>query len=689
MAFVASAAASAAVLRQQAPRTPRGLAATTISAAAVPPARVRCRSIGRRYVGVISVFSFLLLALTLPFASADSAAQSAAASPAAGAGGSERPTAALPTAGADGAARLAAAGARAPAEAQAPPAPFRLRLQRHAARGSSRRWSYVGRVDLGAPVPQPLLVSLDTASGNLIVPSWGCKSRACLEHRRYCDAASDSAVAIDVEGKRAPSRFDSRDTAEIGISTLDFGDGRVHGELVQEAVCLGKVMNASAATSTADPACVRLGIISSRLPEVPFGAMPQDGILGLGRGSLAVGKTFGFLAHLGFSGMQAQFSLYFSKQWGEATFGEHQASRLASGPRGEAGTLAWVPVPEEHRADGYWEVRIRSIRVGNRTLDLCPSTGCRGIVDSGSTRLGIHESRLASLREALGLGKTAAALAVPGGDADSEARALSACNVPDLSFELAGAGGVTVTTLTLTSEDISGASGCDDGLTPLQLPEEFGDVLILGEPLLRRYYTVFSWEPVPQIGFGLAAAPSEAEETLANAEALVASEALARDGSVAAAAAAAAAAAQEAEKAAVLARDSAEILEETLTGGEPSAFARLNFLAHVCLLQILLTALLAAPQAFRIARALLAGRPLDEAMHLARLSSVKAPPEGIECAICLGSCEEDLKTSSATAATCCEEASWSKLRCGHSFHERCIIQWLQRAGSCPVCRGQA
>lgn len=47
-------------------------------------------------------------------------------------------------------------------------------------------------------------------------------------------------------------------------------------------------------------------------------------------------------------------------------------------------------------------------------------------------------------------------------------------------------------------------------------------------------------------------------------------------------------------------------------------------------------------------------------------------PEGHECTICL-----DDTTSSAR---------WRSLPCGHVFHESCLVQWLQRAHRCPLCR---
>lgn len=45
-----------------------------------------------------------------------------------------------------------------------------------------------------------------------------------------------------------------------------------------------------------------------------------------------------------------------------------------------------------------------------------------------------------------------------------------------------------------------------------------------------------------------------------------------------------------------------------------------------------------------------------------------------ECSICLEGEEEE------------EMQRWRALRCGHAFHERCLLEWLQRARRCPLCR---
>jgi len=47
-----------------------------------------------------------------------------------------------------------------------------------------------------------------------------------------------------------------------------------------------------------------------------------------------------------------------------------------------------------------------------------------------------------------------------------------------------------------------------------------------------------------------------------------------------------------------------------------------------------------------------------------------------ECAICLDAGSNDGGSQPA----------WVGLPCGHRFHQRCLVQWLQRARRCPLCR---
>jgi len=182
---------------------------------------------------------------------------------------------------------------------------------------------------------------------------------------------------------------------------------------------------------------------------------------------------------------------------------------------------------------GYWQVEILALRVGGRTLDVCKDGGCRGVMDTGTSHLGIpgpHDAEVAKM------------LTVEAGDMMD----CRLADLPELEIELPGMNitlypetymrrlplredvnvdtkkGVvmpdkeelerseaTTTTTTAMPEGEPEAAGsvprfCRPRLMPVNMPAPLGPKLfILGEPVLHRYYTVFDWDG-PRVGLGVA-----------------------------------------------------------------------------------------------------------------------------------------------------------------------------------------
>lgn len=135
-----------------------------------------------------------------------------------------------------------------------------------------------------------------------------------------------------------------------------------------------------------------------------------------------------------------------------------------------------------HPEDGFWEVSVQAVRLGNRTLDSCES-GCRGIIDTGASRLGVQRENFEVLRSAL---STASPL---GGG----------CRGEDLIFDLGPMA------LTLRVEDYAAGNSCAPQLGALELdPKDFHGVYAFGEATLRQYYTALDWTS-RRIGFAPAA----------------------------------------------------------------------------------------------------------------------------------------------------------------------------------------
>jgi hypothetical protein len=183
---------------------------------------------------------------------------------------------------------------------------------------------------------------------------------------------------------------------------------------------------------------------------------------------------------------------------------------------------------------GYWQVEILALRVGGKTLDICQNGGCRGVMDTGTSHLGIPAPYDKEVSEML---------TVPAGDMLD----CRLADLPELEIELPGMNitlhpdtymrrlplredvnvdskkGVTIpekseleqsekatttTTTALQPLDAKDAPGsvprfCRPRLMPVNMPAPLGpNLFILGEPVLHRYYTVFDWKG-PRIGMAL------------------------------------------------------------------------------------------------------------------------------------------------------------------------------------------
>jgi len=247
-----------------------------------------------------------------------------------------------------------------------------------------------------------------------------------------------------------------RDVATLSFSQSDLGEGEVKGVFVRDGVCVAGM---------GGKACVDMAVLAAvSMDETPFLAMPSDGIIGLGLQSLSSGPMSSFLGRLfeGSVGVLRQFGIALSGEKGELHLGGHDSARLAA-------PLRWFPV--HNPSQGFWQVAIRAVRVGNTTVDDCHQ-GCHGVIDTGVSRLGVQASKLQSLKKAISMAS----------------KRTGRCNGPALSFDLGGM------TLTLSVQDYAGKD-CSPLIGSLDLPEpEFVGFYALGGALLQRYYTAFDWE---------------------------------------------------------------------------------------------------------------------------------------------------------------------------------------------------
>jgi hypothetical protein len=312
---------------------------------------------------------------------------------------------------------------------------------------------------------------------------------------------------------------------------IGFGTGKVKGEFVRDVVCLGSGTDSD--QSKSEPYCVTLqAVMAIEMSTMPFKNFGFDGILGMGLSSLALSKEFSFFDVLSKkSDMPAHhFGVFLTDgeegEESEIAMGGHNSERVMS-------PISWTDVvmPEL----GYWQVKIVALRVGGKTLDVCLDGTCRGVVDTGTSHLGIPapfdaqvvdmltapagemlDCRLADLPEL--------EIELPGmnitlypetymrrlplrEDVNIDAKPITMPAKGELEqAEFATNSSTTANVTNLTADETSStvARFCRPRLMPVSMPAPLGPKLfILGEPVLHRYYTVFDWEG-PRVGMAVA-----------------------------------------------------------------------------------------------------------------------------------------------------------------------------------------
>jgi len=377
--------------------------------------------------------------------------------------------------------------------------PYIVKLQRESApglHGNAPKGFYLANLIIGGGPAGPgktkhrqkLRISFDLTSGQVVVPSSHCRGLGCLRHRRYDPSKSHTAVDIDSDSRPLKAGAVDRDTVEIEMHSVDIGaTGTIKGELVREQLCLS--------AEAGDLHCSRVGMVAAtHMTGLPFRMIPNDGIIGLGLDDFTISQKFSFLRSLGAgsNGIRSlQFGLYLGSDGedsGEIAFGGYDSKRVNS-------PLVWTPVVRPK--DGLWQVEILAVRLGNVTLDLCPQEGvfgCRGAFDMGASGVSLASSLASDLEEQL----------------EDSVLAAGSGHGPELQLVLDS------DVITVPAQDyftVMGSTSISPLVTRHYLPEPFGqNLFILGESVLRRYYTVFDLE-AERVGLSLASQAKDPETT--------------------------------------------------------------------------------------------------------------------------------------------------------------------------------
>jgi hypothetical protein len=345
--------------------------------------------------------------------------------------------------------------------------------------------AYFGNIKVGSPA-QDFTVVFDTGSGHLVLPSQSCPSPACIKNRRYDPAKSSSAVLIEYDGVPINPHQSQRDTVVVS-----YGTGKITGEFVRDVVCVDEVHQN----------CMTLrSVLAVEMTDDPFVHFEFDGVMGLGLDALRLGPEFSFFGEMvkQSKGMQSQFSVFLARHDEEESFisfGGYDKERTIS-------DMNWAPVAKPEL--GYWQVAITELRIGDTVLEECADGTCRAILDTGTSLLGVPRVASRSMHRLL-------ARVAPQSD---DPTSIDCRRVPGHPIEFV-IGDVTVSLpvedysrpapINMTSPDTNSSSlVCRSLLLPLDMAAPIGPkVFIWGEPVLRRYLTVYDLAE-KRVGFSLA-----------------------------------------------------------------------------------------------------------------------------------------------------------------------------------------
>lgn len=372
-------------------------------------------------------------------------------------------------------------------------------LPKSAERAGKRKNFYAAKLSVGKPA-QEFHVSFDLGGGTMVLRSNTCTDPACLGRHRYDKWASETAEDIQADGRlvqpNVPKTLISRrDRGTLGLESIDLGSGKVVGNFVRDEVC---VSGEGDVEEDGKPRCFPLAmLVANSMSDLPFITEPYDGTVGLGLQGMSVNAGFNFLAAFkqGYASMlpSNSFGLHIGtdEDGGEITLGGYDTKRLTH-------PLKWTNVAAAE--EGRWQVDITAIRVGNATIEACREHVCRAALDYSSSLLAVPPRLAGNMEAAL------AGLATPQGFGDG----CQHVSLPDVTLELAGD-----VTIALPAEDYVDDLGsktasigkplCEPRLVQHHADETIGEVFIIGEATLRRYYTFFDADSL-KVGFSPAAA---------------------------------------------------------------------------------------------------------------------------------------------------------------------------------------
>ena len=208
-------------------------------------------------------------------------------------------------------------------------------------------------------------------------------------------------------------------------------------------------------------------------PGLAFAFGKFDGILGLAYNTISVNKIVPPIYNAIDQGLLDEPVFAFrlgdtskdENDGGVATFGGYDKSQFT-------GKITWLPV----RRKAYWEVSFEGIGLGDEYAELT-STGAA--IDTGTSLITLPSSLAEIMNTKIGATKSWSGQY----QIDCEKRD----SLPDLTLNFSGYN------FTLSPYDYTLEVGgsCISVFTPVDFPEPIGDLAIVGDAFLRRYYSIY------------------------------------------------------------------------------------------------------------------------------------------------------------------------------------------------------
>jgi len=312
---------------------------------------------------------------------------------------------------------------------------------------------YYGSLTIGSPA-QDFTILFDTGSSNLWVPCHGCpfSNIACLLHKKFNCDDSDTCTNTGQAFK------------------IEYGSGSMDGTVDDDIVCFGSGEDTSFCTDkTQGFACAK------DEPGLAFVLAKFDGILGMAWDSISVDKIAQPMDQI-FNHPQCKEQLFAfwlnrdqdSKQGGEMTL-------CGTDPKHYKGDIVWEPLI----GTDYWRIKMGGLKVGDEDV----VGEVNAIIDTGTSLLVGPTSQVESIQTIIG------------GFPIAPGEYVVLCNLvpflPTIHIKLGGRDFALKPDDYILKQSEEGVDICIVGIAGLDMPPSVGDLWILGDVFIGRYYSVF------------------------------------------------------------------------------------------------------------------------------------------------------------------------------------------------------